>query len=214
MQLNKPIGLFGGTFDPIHNGHLRLAQELYQYLDLSEVRFIPCNIPVFEKVTPATSEQRIAMLKLALTKQPNFKIELCEIERQGPSYTIDTLIHLREKFPNTPFCLFLGYDAFLSLPYWHRWQEILNYAHLILVPRDDILFLPEGELNELWAGHQISDAQLLHQKLQGYIYIAEINKLTISATYIRDQLSQGLSPRYLLPDAVLEFIQRESLYKM
>src|SRR5579863_7641527 len=120
-QLNQPIGILGGTFDPIHFGHLRTALELYQALDLAEVRLIPCYQPVHRKLPVATPEQRFAMVKLAIEPEKALRVDDGEIIRKGPSYTIDTLKIIHEKLPLTPICLIMGIDALLSFASWHRW---------------------------------------------------------------------------------------------
>src|SRR5476651_2279340 len=134
-DLQQAIGILGGTFDPIHFGHLRMALELYQALDLAEVRLIPCYQPVHRKQPVATPEQRLAMVHKAIDREPALQVDACEIERQGPSYTIDTLITLHERLPNTPLCIFMGIDALLNFPSWHKWEAILQLAHLVVAHR-------------------------------------------------------------------------------
>ena len=125
-HLQQAIGILGGTFDPIHFGHLRTAIELHQALDLAEVRLIPCYQPVHRKLPIASPEQRLEMAYCAIRDEPALAIDNCEIERQRPSYTIETLEILRQKFPQTPLCLIMGIDAFLGFPSWHRYEEILT----------------------------------------------------------------------------------------
>ena len=123
-HLQSAIGILGGTFDPIHFGHLRTALELHQALDLKEVRLIPCYQPVHRKSPIATPEQRLAMVKRAIEFEPALQVDDCEIRRKGPSYTIDTLTFLHEQFPNTPLCLIMGIDAITKFPSWHRWEDL------------------------------------------------------------------------------------------
>jgi nicotinate-nucleotide adenylyltransferase len=212
-KTHKPVGIFGGTFDPIHHGHLRTALELYQRFDLQEVRLVPCQKPVLDKTAYATTEQRLQMLQLAIKDQPGLVIDEREIKRATPSFTIDTLISLRKEFPLTPLCLILGYDNLLNLERWHRWQELLKFAHLLINSRPLYEIPKQGVVAELLNNHQVIDAKLLQEQTAGLIYFAEMTQLNISATAIRQQIAQELSPRYLLPDAVWEFIQKEGIYK-
>jgi len=214
-QLAKPIGIFGGTFDPVHHGHLRTALELYQRLDWQQVRFIPCQQPVLDKKAMASPAQRVAMLQLAIVKQAGFVVDERELKRTTPSYTIDTLISLRQEFPATPLCLVIGFDNLLNLSRWHRWQELLDYAHIVINSRPFYELPATGVIAELIKKHRVQDEKLLHQQLAGLVYYAQLTPLAISATAIReDYIAQGLSPRYLLPDAVWEYIQREKLYQI
>ena len=214
MQLKsmKTIGLLGGTFDPIHNGHLRIALELYQQLQLNEVRFIPCQQPVIDKSAQANAEHRLQMLQLALNQQPGFIIDNRELQRSSPSYTIDTLISLRAELENTTLCFIIGSDSLTNLPRWHRWQELINYAHLIIIPRPNYNLPNTGVLTEFIKQHQTTDPTLLKEKPTGLLYIAPFTPLTISSTYIRQQIQTNLSPRYLLPDPVLQYIQINNVY--
>jgi nicotinate-nucleotide adenylyltransferase len=134
-QLSQAIGILGGTFDPIHFGHLRTALELCDALNLAQVRLIPCYQPVHRKLPAASPQQRLAMVKEAIAGEPALQVDTCEIDRQGPSYTIDTLQILSKNFPNTPLCMIMGIDALLSFSSWHRWEEILTLSHLIVAHR-------------------------------------------------------------------------------
>lgn len=131
----RPIGIFGGMFDPIHYGHLRTAFELLQSLDLEEVRFIPCGDPPHRADTFADAAFRLHMVRLATMAEPGFTVDDRELRRQGPSYSVDTLASLRGEFPGRSLCLITGMDAFLGLPGWHRWDEILDFAHIVVAHR-------------------------------------------------------------------------------
>ena len=211
----KPIGILGGTFDPIHHGHLRIALELYQQLDLQQIRFIPCQQPVLDKTTQATTTQRVAMLKLAINNQKEFVLDKRELKRSTPSYTIETLISLREEFYNVPLCLIMGSDSFLQLPRWHRWQELITLAHIVIIPRPEYLLNDRQAevIKNFLIKHKIDNPLLLHEKLSGYIYTADFHPLAISSTYIRQQINNGLNPAYLLPEEVLHYIWREKIYQ-
>lgn len=218
--MNKLVGILGGTFNPIHYGHLRMAQELADALGLCEVRFTPSANPP-HKITPIVSaEHRAAMVKLAIDDNALFKLDTRELERSGASYTIDTLISLNEELggendQNIAFCLIMGSDAFAKLNTWHRWQELLNYCHIVLVQRPSTLLnqpkLPE-ELTVLLHDHYTENVIDLTSKTTGYIHMQKITAQDISATSIRDNLKLGISPRYLTPNQVIEYIKRKNLY--
>ena len=131
----NPIGIFGGTFDPIHYGHLRTAFELLQALRLGELRFMPAGNPPHREQPMASAEQRVAMVRAATAGQPGFTVDDRETRREGPSYSVDTLAGLRAEHPTRPLCLIVGMDAFLGLPKWHQWQDILKLAHLVVAHR-------------------------------------------------------------------------------
>lgn len=205
------IGLLGGTFDPIHYGHLRIALEAKEILNLSEVRFIPCRQPPHRGEPAATARQRVDLLRLAVNGMPGFITDTRELERSGPSYMVDTLASLQAELGGAPLCLILGWDAFLGLPGWHRWQNLLDYAHLVVVPRPGTSIPPHGELAAL-AERRRCEPEQLRLTQAGCIGFLAMSQLDISATRIRALLRTGRDPRYLLPDAVLEFIRQTGLY--
>ncbi|MBI4189266.1 MAG: nicotinate-nucleotide adenylyltransferase [Betaproteobacteria bacterium] len=213
-----PIGIFGGTFDPIHYGHLRLAQEIAESMRMAEVRFVPSATPPHRAAPQVTSQQRLEMVRLATAGNPLFTVDDREFRRSGPGYTIDTLTELRrEAGAMRPLCLLLGADAFLELATWHRWHELFGLAHLIVAHRPG--FPPES-----WPARMPQplareyQARLLHQPFAvhlspaGGIATQAIAALDISGSMIRDSLTRGVSPRYLLPDPVLDYIRNHNLY--
>jgi nicotinate-nucleotide adenylyltransferase len=208
----RPIGIFGGTFDPIHYGHLRTAFELLQILDFEEVRFVPCGDPPHRGVTFAAAELRLDMVRAATRDEPRFVVDDRELRRDGPSYTIDTLASLREEFPDRSLCLITGMDAFLGLPTWHRWDEILDFAHMVVAHRPGWRAPGEGELGELLARRRTRSARDLHEMPQGSVHVHAVTQLEIASTEIRDLVADGYDPRYLLPDAVREAIRKSSCY--
>lgn len=210
------IGLLGGTFDPIHFGHLRMAQELSDALDLSEVRFIPAAIPPLKIQPIASANERAAMLRLAIADNSKFSLDERELERSGTSYTIDTLLSLRQELgTDVSLCLLMGSDAFLGLPNWQRWQELLNYCHIVVAHRPNIEPDPEAmpaPLKILWKKSATTHVKDLTSKTAGHILMQHITPLDISATRIREDLSHNLTPRYLMPDCVVDFINGRQLY--
>lgn len=217
----KPIGILGGTFDPVHIGHLRMALELHAVLDLNEVRFIPIHTHPFGKTPLATTEQRTEMLQLALADMPQCKLDKRELQRAGVSYTVDTVKSLREEVEQTPLCLFLGLDAFRQLDGWDRWDELLDHTHIVVVDRPDMNqttselqarndFSPTVET--LLKQHAVDSRQALHAQPAGCILRQAIPNLDVSATYIRYLLAANQSIRYLVPDQVLDYIQQHKLY--
>lgn len=213
----KPIGILGGTFDPVHVGHLRMALELHTALDLAEVRFIPIHTHPFGKTLHATTDQRTAMLKLAVTELPQCQVDMRELQRASVSYTVETVISLREEVGPTPICLFLGLDAFRQLADWHRWNELLNYTHVVVVDRTDMTrTMSASEFNPtiatLLKHHAVDSIQPLHDRPAGCILHQSIPVLDISATRIRSMLAAEHSIRYLVPDAVLDYIRKHKLY--
>ena len=209
----KPIGIFGGTFDPIHYGHLRSAFEMLQALDFDEVRFIPCSDPPHRGVTFATAAQRFRLVELAVAGQLGFRADDRELRRGGPSWTIDTLADLREEFPGRSLGLIVGMDAFLGLPAWHRWEEILDNAHIVVAHRPGWKAPDIGVLGELIAEcgtHRVAD---LHDKTHGRVHIHAVTQLEIASTEIRDLVAAGRDPRFLMPDAVRDEIMAIGLYE-
>ena len=217
MQLiDKPlIGLLGGTFNPIHNGHLRLAQELADKLNFSEVRFIPSANPPHKTAPKISAQRRAAMVQLAITDNHLFKLDTRELDRAGASYTIDTLISLQEALGgNAPLCLIMGTDTFAKLNTWHRWQALLDYCHIILVQRPMGANQPKlaEDLSVILHNHYTENISDLMTENAGYIHMQKITALDITSTNIRAQLEVGVSPRYLMPDNVIKYIKSHNLY--
>ena len=151
---NKPMGLLGGTFNPIHHGHLRLALELYERLDLAEVRFIPSAYPPHRKQPSVSSQLRLKMVQAAIADVPGLKVDDRELWRSGPSYTVDTLSDLRDDYPHQPLCLILGMDAFMGLPYWYQWERLIHLAHFLVVVRPDTVLPKKHIMQHFLQKHQ------------------------------------------------------------
>ena len=209
---DKTIGIFGGTFDPVHYGHLRTAFELQQAASLDEVRFVPCGDPPHRKLTVANAQQRLDMVELAIRNQPGFVVDNREILRQGASYTVDTLDSMREEFPNASLCLILGMDAFLGLPKWHEWQRLLTLANIIVAHRPGWRKPTDGRLQEILKDQGTAFPGELHWHHAGRIYIHAVTQLEIASSRIRDLIQKNYDARFLLPDAVNQYILELQCY--
>lgn len=207
------IGIFGGTFDPVHIGHLRTAVELRKVLGLREMRLIPSATPPHRAQPQTSAEHRLAMLRLALDGEPGLTADDCELRRQGPSYTLDTLQQLRtEVGPNTPLCLCIGMDSLINLNQWHRWQELTNIAHIVVAARPGWHLPQQGEILDFVRTHRASDIESLKNLPTGKLLMMEMTLLPISATGIRQALQRQESIRYLVPNQVINYIQQHKLY--
>lgn len=210
----RPVGILGGTFDPVHYGHLRAALELGEALDLAEVRLLPSSVPPHRPQPQASVAQRLAMLQLAVAGERALRVDTRELERSGPSYMVDTLRSLREELGPTPVCLLLGVDAFLGLPGWYCWQELIGLAHLVVMHRPGwSLGSADAQLTALLAEHKADSASALAQSAAGRILLQPVTQLDISATALRELIAAGRSPRYLLPEAVWDYIRAQGLYR-
>ena len=205
--------IYGGTFDPIHHGHLRLALEVADTLQVQQVDLVPCHIPPHRGDTGATSAQRLEMIQLALAGESKLRVDDRELQRAGASYTADTLRQLRQEVgPAQPLVMVVGTDAFASFDKWREWQDIPTLAHIIVVnrPGSD---LPEGSAAScLLEERRAVTEKDLWQAPAGKILEFDAPLIEISATGIRQRISAGHSPRYLLPDSVLQRIHEQGLY--
>jgi nicotinate-nucleotide adenylyltransferase len=215
--LSEPLGLFGGTFDPVHFGHLRLAEEAISHLGLSAVRWIPAGRPPHRGTPQVTPQQRLEMVLRSTAKNPRFFVDPAEVEAARASYTVETLERLRGEFGHQQsLVLLVGADAFAGLSTWHRWRELFSLAHIAVSHRPGFpverASLPD-ELASEFAERRAADPQVLAATGAGQIVTFAMTQLAISATQIRHLLSNGKSARYLLPDAVLDYIQLHQLYR-
>lgn len=209
----RKIGIFGGTFDPIHYGHLRPALEILDALSLDSMRFIPAGQPPHRRAPMAPAELRLAMVKAAVQGEPRFQVDERELGRSGPSYMVDTLAELRRESPDDVLVLVLGTDAFLGLPGWERWREIFDFGHVAVAHRPGWWLQAEGELASLLAERFDADAGRALQRPAGSILLRPVTQLEISATRIREEAAAGRELRYLVPDAVRELIKNSSCYR-
>ena len=216
-----PIGVLGGTFDPIHTGHLRLAEEAREALGLGSVRLIPAGQPPHRGEPGSTAEDRLAMARLAAAGNPGFSVDDGEVRARQKSYTVLTLERLRAELgPQRSLVLILGADAFAGLPTWHRWTDLFALAHIAVANRPG--YAPHGrrwpatlspELDAACAGRHTADPEDLRHAPAGRVVPFDMTPLAISASLIRDLVRNGHSARYLLPESVLDYIAAHHLYR-
>lgn len=206
------VAVFGGTFDPVHLGHLRPALEVAEALAVSELRMMPARIPPHRGDPGASADDRVAMLERALAGQDRLVLDRRELERDGPSYSVDTLASLREEFPDRPLALVVGEDAFAGFSQWHRWQDIPALAHLVVMTRPGAPRVLDAALEDLRARCRVDDAAALHGAPAGRLLALPVTPLDIAASDIRALLAAGRDPRWLLPGPVLDYIRERGLY--
>jgi nicotinate-nucleotide adenylyltransferase len=214
---NKPIGIFGGTFDPVHYGHLRLAEEMLEQAGLGEIRFIPTGTPPHRDTPRVSARQRSEMVGLAIADQPAFVLDEREVARNTPCYTVDTLSELRAELGESqPLCLLMGGDAFLELHTWHEWERLFELAHIVVGYRpgyalDERIEVAPELLRKHYRERLCAVSDMARTPCGGVAELA-IPKLEISATDIRRRVAEGRTIRYLLPNAVADYIHQHQLY--
>ena len=207
------IGILGGTFDPIHFGHLRPALEIAETFQLDELRFIPSARPPHRWQPVASAQHRLEMVKLAIDGTPGFVLDEREYLRTGSSYTVDTLQSIRDEVSDTPLLMLLGQDAFESFTDWHDWKKILTLTHIVVSSRPGYQHASQD-----WMQNHLIDGSLhdvvikVQKKPAGFITFCDVTQLDISATSIREQQLKGKSSRYLLPKNVADYIKHHQLY--
>jgi nicotinate-nucleotide adenylyltransferase len=202
------IGLLGGTFNPIHFGHLRPALDIAEQLDLQEVRIIPAKFPPLRAEPNVSAAHRLYMAQLAIQNEPRFILDTREFQRESISYTVDTLLSLRQELGNeVSLGWIMGMDAYQKFTQWHQWQRILQLCHLLIAHRPN--YSPEKNQLNRYHTQNVSD---LSHKAAGYIYFTAVTQLDISATMLRQHRKDNRSLRYLLPDAVYDYINEKQLY--
>lgn len=203
--------LYGGTFDPIHLGHLAIANTVQQMLQ-SDVIFIPCKQPVLKQAAFATEQQRFDILKLAISDNTHFRIDERELQRQTPSYMLDTLLSFRKQYPKSSLILLLGMDAFLSLPQWHKAEQLLELANILVINRSEVEFTPSPSLQQLIQGKISDNHDALKQSTHGFIHFIKTDEYPVSSTQIRQLLANKKSVKYYLPIKVSQYIKEKKLY--
>ena len=204
------IGLFGGTFDPVHYGHLRSALEVKEIFGLTEVRLIPSAQPPHRDQPAATALMRLHMLELAIKNQPGLIIDTRELNRHGTSYMVDTLKSLRQEFKDEPLLLFIGSDAFNHLKTWHQWQHLFDTAHIVAMTRPGFEI---QNLDEFFKARLATGITELAHDPAGKLYFQQVTQLDISATAIRNMIAKQQNPGFLLPDTAIAYIRQHKLYQ-
>lgn len=218
------IGIYGGTFDPVHYGHLRIAEELTGILRLSHLFFLPAGQPRLRDTPIVPGAHRVAMLHEAIRGNAMFSVDDREIKRSGETYSVESLQEIRQEYQakykagkRIALCFIIGADAFIRLPHWHRWCELFELCHLIIVNRpgsallNNLSDLPD-ELKAACQTHQAVTVEELKNLPCGHIFTTPTTLLDISSTKIRSLIASGKSARYLLPEAVLDYIDKHNFY--
>jgi len=208
----EPVALFGGTFDPVHYGHLRCADEVRRKLGLNKLYLLPAGTPPHRDTPSATVEQRLEMLQLARLEFPQLLIDDRETRRSGPSYMVDTLAEMRSSLENRPLLLLIGQDAANLLHTWFQWERLFELAHIVILTRPGAATRYPPELAKQLQLRSGSDTQELIKIEAGIVLPLEVESIDVSATGIKRVLQSGGSPESMLPAAVLEYINKNRLY--
>ncbi len=208
----QSMGILGGSFDPIHNGHMHIATQVERITHLEEIRFIPCKSPVLKAATIANADQRFEMLNIALSKHATWTADDRELLRNTPSYMIETLMSLRKDYPKTSLNLILGWDAFQELTHWHQWSHLIDYANLVVVNRAEVESTLSFELNNYVEEHCIQDPHQITSTKFGKIALLSCTELPISSSVIREKIRNGHDVSGLVPKSVWEYIQSHHVY--
>lgn len=209
----QAIAIFGGTFDPVHYGHLRAAAEVAELLGVDDFRLLPAGRPPHRDATWAAPRHRMAMLELALAPHADLSVDEREVQRRGPSYMSDTLASIRAEAGDQPLMLCLGQDAANYLDKWHEWHRLLDHAHLVVMTRPDAEPRYSATLCQYLQDRWVDSPEDLMQQPGGRVCNVNVTRLAISSTDIRRQLAAGSSPRFLLPSTVLAYILKHGLYR-
>ena len=204
------IGIYGGTFNPVHYGHLRTALEVSEIFALNELRLLPCAQPAHRAEPEVSALARLHMLQLAIANYSYFSCDARELGREGPSYMVDTLASIRVEIADEPLLLFIGTDAFNSLTSWYRWQSLFDYAHIVVMTRPG--FKPDTLL-DFYANRQVDDRHSLKSCPSGKIYFQHVTQLDISASFIRQTIAEQKNVSFLLPESVIKYIQAVKIYR-
>ena len=209
----QAIGIFGGTFDPVHYGHLRAAIEAMEMLQLQDFRLVPAGTPPHRTNTFASADHRLAMLRLALSRYPELQIDDREVRREGSSFMVDTLGEIRREAGDAPILMMIGQDAANDLDQWHEWHRLFDLTHLVIMRRPESKHNYSGALSAQMQQRLVNNPGRLQDSAAGLILHLEVTQLAISSTGIRRQIRAGLSPRFLLPDLVIDYIFEHGLYR-
>lgn len=208
------VALFGGTFNPVHFGHLRIATELAEQLQVESIRMMPCAFPPHRDKPEVDGQQRLEMLQLAIDPQTVLQADDIELQRSAPSYTVDTVRLMRDKVgTQTPLFLCIGMDALNGLDRWHEWQRIQDYCHIVVSSRPGFSVPQSGPLAKWIDQRRCKDLAELKQSAHGNFYFCELTMLAISSTSIRKKVSNGENIGFLTPDSVVDYIRQQHLYE-
>lgn len=213
MAGSQAIGIFGGTFDPVHYGHLRAATEARELLPLDQFHLLPAGSPPHRSQTFASAEHRLAMLKLATDEFPELVVDDREVRRSGYSYMVDTLAEIRNEVGDSPLVLMVGQDAVNKLDSWHEWRTLFDLAHLVVMRRPGSRHHYSGELFGVLQPRLVDDPESLVRSPCGLVFPLEVTQLEISSTGIRELIASRRSPRFLLPEKVIQYIDEHELYQ-
>jgi nicotinate-nucleotide adenylyltransferase len=212
QSFDEPLAIFGGTFDPVHYGHLRCADEAREKLGLNNLYLLPAGTPPHRKPPQATTRQRLEMLHLAQAEFPQLEIDDRETRRSGPSYMVDTLQELRTEFPQTPLLLLIGQDAANHLHSWFHWEQLFELAHIVILTRPGAKAEYRSDLARQMQRRLSADVQALCRSDAGGVLYLEVASIDVSATSIKSIMRLGRSPRSMLPGVVLDYINENQLY--
>ncbi|MDH5435908.1 MAG: nicotinate-nucleotide adenylyltransferase [Gammaproteobacteria bacterium] len=207
------IGILGGTFDPVHNGHVQIALDVHHALGLQETRLIPCGIPPHREMPVASAAQRLAMLELVVNDHIELSVDQRELEREGPSWMVDTLASLRNELSELSLCLILGVDAFNHLDSWHEWQTLISLAHIVIADRPDCTLVQSGTVATFLNQHLTDNKQDLLKQVAGYIYRCPVTQVDVSSTQVRETIRSGDDVNKLIPGNVWAYIQKQAIYR-
>ncbi|OOG43464.1 hypothetical protein B0E51_01240 [Rhodanobacter sp. C05] len=208
----EAIGLFGGTFDPIHCGHLRTALEISQIGSLSEVRFLPWPTHALREAPSVGGTLRLDMVRAAVSCHPTFKADDRAFSRELPVYTYDVLAEIRSEHPLASLCFLSGTDSFARIEKWHRWREILDLVHIVVAHRPGSDLPRSGAAYDLLQERGVCTPDALRTSRSGHIFVASVTPLEISATALRQTIKAGVDPRFLVPEPVRDIIIEKSCY--
>nr|WP_306288138.1 nicotinate-nucleotide adenylyltransferase [Pseudoalteromonas sp. WY3] len=207
------IAIFGGTFDPVHLGHINMAKQCVNALNLNTLYFMPCALPAHKMAPGISTEHRVAMLNAAIAPYPFFQLDLRELHRTGPSYSLLSLQELRAQHPNTPIVFLIGMDSFNNLDKWYQWQAITQLCHIVVYQRPGQQCAVSGHLQHYMQQAQVNNAKTLSYTVAGKLYFLPGEMLDAASSNIRQQLKNTNKKNELLPDAVSLYIERHALYQ-
>lgn len=207
------LGLYGGTFDPIHNGHILPVSQAAKQIGLNHITLVPCHIPPLKDKPSTQPAQRLDMVNLLCNENPLFEVDDCELIKSSPSYTIETLRGFRDRYPNHSLCFFMGMDSFSSLPRWHEWQSLLNYCHIVVCKREEQQTQLSTEMKQYFHRFSIDDPTLLRSCLNGSVFMADTSDVPISSSLIRQKVKQKQPWQQYVPESICQYIQKNRLYQ-